>query len=255
MTIILTGLLIFVMVRFCASHPLCHRLLKSISKRLGGSHFSQHVKRGTKTASNNSHNPFVLYISVLVIGSVLVNAIGLSSSFMLPVIFFLIIKALHYLKGKYQLEQYKKQLVIQLPHFLDLWISYVHCGLDLNSGLSSIPANLPDGALKTELLQLKALLNMGKTSGEALKHLADKFQLEAFYYLAFAIQQSEKLGSSVTSTLDSVAQELQSQIYSQAEMEAQKVPLKMMLPLIGLIFPVTFIIIFAPIFLSFVSSK
>ena len=77
-----------------------------------------------------------------------------------------------------------------------------------------------------------------------------KYSCEHIIRFVKIIENSEKYGSPLSKNISELALDINQEVLAEAEKEVQKIAVKLMAPLVLCIFPVTFIIIFAPIALS-----
>jgi tight adherence protein C len=84
------------------------------------------------------------------------------------------------------------------------------------------------------------------TTGEALKRLAGRFDLEELRSLAAVITQAERLGTSVNKALQVYAETLRVNRHQRAQELAQKAAIKILFPTLFLIFPGLFVVILGP---------
>ena len=68
---------------------------------------------------------------------------------------------------------------------------------------------------------------------------------------ASAVIQADQLGVSISKVLRIQSQEIRRQRRQKAEEEAMKAPIKMLLPLVALVFPSLFIVLLGPAILQF----
>ena len=87
---------------------------------------------------------------------------------------------------------------------------------------------------------------MGLSSLQALENMLSRCPTSAMRSFVRAMIQGERLGVSVGQILRSLALEMRKRRRAAAEEKAQKAPLKILFPLIFLIFPAMFIVILGP---------
>jgi tight adherence protein C len=83
-----------------------------------------------------------------------------------------------------------------------------------------------------------------------LLNLAERTQIEDLRLLIAALVQADEIGSNISDTLNVQAEQLRIRRRLHAEERARKAPVKMLVPLIFLIFPALFIVILAPAMLQ-----
>ena len=92
---------------------------------------------------------------------------------------------------------------------------------------------------------------MGLSSTEGLKNVLERVETPSMRTFVRAMIQGEQLGISVGQILRSIAVEMRSRRKASAEERAQKAPVKMLFPLIFLIFPAMFVVILGPALFAF----
>ncbi|MBL4848715.1 MAG: type II secretion system F family protein [Planctomycetes bacterium] len=147
-----------------------------------------------------------------------------------------------------------RQKLIQkiLPYTLDLLCLAVEAGLDFTAALNRIGENLGTNPLGDEFRMLGQDLNMGKTRPEALRDLERRIGLEELTAVVSALVQADELGASLGPALRIQSEELQRQRFQRAEKKAMQAPVFMLLPMVGCIFPIVFMVIFTPIVLQII---
>ncbi len=161
----------------------------------------------------------------------------------LPLIFFV----LPLIRLHRQIAQRKEAILSVLPYFLDLLTLALEAGLDLVAALEEIQIKAEKDPLTEELEEVTHEIRMGQTRADAFRRLAERTDLEPLALVSSAIHQSEELGVSLGRMLRLQSQSLRQEIFRQAEEKAQKAPLKLLFPLLFLIFPVVLILLFSPI--------
>ena len=146
----------------------------------------------------------------------------------------------------------KRQKAIRkiLPYTLDLLCLAVEAGLDFTAALNRIGERLPQSPFRQEVRILTRDLNMGKTRSQALRDMEFRIGLEELTSVVSALVQADELGASLGPTLRIQSNELNRKRFQRAEKKAMQAPVLMLIPLVLFIFPLVFLIIFAPIALK-----
>jgi tight adherence protein C len=87
---------------------------------------------------------------------------------------------------------------------------------------------------------------MGRSTGEALRNLAMRFDLEELRSLAAVISQAERFGTSVVKALSVYAETMRLRRHQRAEELAHQASIKMLAPTFFCMFPAIFIVIVGP---------
>jgi len=134
-----------------------------------------------------------------------------------------------------------------LPYDLDLLTLSVEAGLDFAAALAKVVEKGRKGPLSDELsIALKAL-RLGRTREEALRDLAARVELPALTSFAHALAQADRMGTPLAKVLRVLSTQIRAERTQRAEKLAAEAPVKLLLPLIGCIFPTIFLMLFGPI--------
>lgn len=150
-----------------------------------------------------------------------------------------------------RMAQRQGETVKTLPFFLDLVTLCVEAGLNLNAALAQAVARGPHGALRDELQRVLRDMRAGKSRADALRSFADRMSSPAVSYLVTALIQAEATGMSLGPLLRAQAEQRRAERFALAEKRAMEAPVKLLLPLIGFIFPCTFIVLGFPVVMKF----
>jgi tight adherence protein C len=135
-----------------------------------------------------------------------------------------------------------------LPDALDVLVICLEGGLSLPSALKRVAGELrmAHPVLAYELNIVQREVQLGRSSGEALRLFADRTDLEELRMLASLILQSERFGASLVKALRVHADSLRQKRLFYAEEMAQKAATKVLFPTVLCILPGMFIVILGP---------
>jgi tight adherence protein C len=135
-----------------------------------------------------------------------------------------------------------------LPDTLDVLVICMEAGLSLQAAFRRVTMELrlAHKLLASELDILQREMQLGLSLGEALRHFADRADLEELRTLSSVIVQSERLGAGMAQVLRIHADALRFKRLQYAEEMAQKASLKMLFPTLLLIFPGVFVVVLGP---------
>jgi tight adherence protein C len=139
----------------------------------------------------------------------------------------------------------RQQIDEELPELIDLLVVTVEAGLGFNSSLQ-VAAERFKGPLGEELRLTLQEQRMGLTTTESLRNLLDRQDTPGIRAFVRSILQGEQLGISIGRVLRELAVEMRKRRRQRAEERAQKAPIKILFPLIFLIFPAMFVVLLAP---------
>ncbi|MDO9513858.1 MAG: type II secretion system F family protein [Elusimicrobiota bacterium] len=141
-----------------------------------------------------------------------------------------------------------------LPDALDILTLLVEAGLDFGAAFNILIEN-EKGELIDEFYLAQQEIKLGKNRLAALTDMAKRVNYRPLSSVINALVQSMQTGATIGPTIRALSDQFRGERAMLAEKMGQEAPMKMMMPLILLIFPTIFIIIFGPIVLSFLSGK
>ena len=140
-----------------------------------------------------------------------------------------------------------------LPDLIDLLVVTVEAGLGFSGSLQVAAARM-QGPLGDELRLTLQEHRMGRALKEALEQMLARAETPAMRSFVRAVTQGEALGVSIGSILRGLAVEMRRRRRQLAEERAQKAPVKMLFPLVFLIFPAIGILLLGPAVLDISES-
>jgi tight adherence protein C len=145
----------------------------------------------------------------------------------------------------------KRQLEIRkaMPDALDLLTICVEAGLGFDAAMSNV-AQKWENELSLAFARVIREIQLGKVRREALKSMAERIDLAEMSSFVAAIIQSEQLGVSMAKVLRIQAEQMRMRRRQYAEELAHQAPVKMLLPMVGFIFPSIFIVLMTPAILQ-----
>ncbi len=141
-------------------------------------------------------------------------------------------------------ERYAK-IEKSLPELIDLLVVAVESGMGFIAALRMTSREL-DGPLAAELKLMLQEQTMGLQTSEAMIAMRKRADTPGMRSFVRGVVQGEQLGISIAQILRNVAEEMRKRRKAWAEEKAQKAPVKMLFPLILLIFPAMFVVLLLP---------
>jgi tight adherence protein C len=132
-----------------------------------------------------------------------------------------------------------------LPDALDLLCTSVEAGLGLDGALQKVAEKMA-GPLADELATYLRDVRLGRPRENALRDLAGRAGVPELRTVIAAILQSERLGASLARVLRVQAQDLRHRRRIAARERAMRIPILLLFPLVGFIFPALFTVILGP---------
>lgn len=140
------------------------------------------------------------------------------------------------------------------PFFLDIVVLGMKAGLTFMAAVEQAIDHLPTGPVKQEFSRYLRETRAGVSRRVALELLCARVDLPAVSNFCASVAQADETGGSLGDVLADQARQRRQERFLRAEKLANQAPVKMLLPLIALLFPVTFIIIGFPIVMQLIDS-
>lgn len=141
----------------------------------------------------------------------------------------------------------RKEISRGLPFLIDLLTLCVEAGLNIQGAFQQAMLRGPAGILRNEIQQMMRDVRAGKSRAASMADWATRLGDRAVARLVGALSHAEASGMNIGPVLRRQADSSRAERFQRAELAAFRAPVKMLLPLITMIFPCTFIVIFFPI--------
>lgn len=145
----------------------------------------------------------------------------------------------------------ERTLLRELPNMMEILSLCSEAGLSLEQGMEQYAASAKAGPLREEIAGLLNQTKSGSSRKSALQEVASRIALTDFSLFTTSVIQAERFGTGVAKTLRQLSMSLRDKQSQRAEKALQEMPVKLLLPLVFCIMPVTFLVIFGPILLQF----
>ena len=141
----------------------------------------------------------------------------------------------------------RRQSSIQsdLPDVIDVLVVCVEAGLTFEAAMEKV-AEKYDHALAEEFSRMLQEIRIGRPRLEALNDMGERLGVDELNNFVQAIIQSEQLGSGVSRILRVQSDEIRTKHLLTAQEKGARASLKMLLPMLGCIFPTLWVIILGP---------
>lgn len=138
------------------------------------------------------------------------------------------------------------------PDFMDLLIVCVDSGMSIEAAIDRVAREFlqakPSFGRHLSIISLE--VRAGRPLHEALNNFSIRVNLEEARTLAVLFRQSQELGSSVIKTLRVFSKEMRQTRLIRAEEKANALPVKMLFPMAGFMFPINLLIVLVPIMMQ-----
>jgi tight adherence protein C len=141
----------------------------------------------------------------------------------------------------------KRQKIIlkTLPDAIDLMTISVEAGLAFDGAMQRV-ADKWENDLSAEFGRALAEMRVGKSKRDALRELVARTGVSDLSTFVASIIQADQLGVSIAKVLRIQSEQMRIRRRQRAEEQAHKAPILMMIPMVFLIFPATYIVILGP---------
>jgi tight adherence protein C len=149
---------------------------------------------------------------------------------------------------RYKIAHRQRDLFESFPDALDLLIICVESGLGLDQAIAKVATEIEikSKVLAQELQLVLMELRSGFSRETALRHLALRTGLEEIDLLVAMMVQADRFGTSMGDSLRVHADNLRTKRRQRAEEAAAKIAVKLLMPLIFMIFPTLMLVLVGP---------
>lgn len=232
--------------------PIYNKILTSIGQITPSQILNKYQTLLTQSGSTNVITPSNLIAIQIMLGLLISTVVYLGQKLFIEspnnfIVIFIGVIGFFIPYSLYNIKAQKRRLLIQqgLPDLLDLLYISVEAGLGFDSAIKK-SADKMKGPLSEEFLKALSDITKGRERQEALKNIVQRTGVDDLNAFVTAIIQSELLGTNISNTLRTQSETMRQKRRQRAEEAASKLPVKMLFPLVFLIFPSLFIVVLTP---------
>ena len=195
--------------------------------------------------------PVFAFALILPLGAMLRLSGGVS---LMAAVFFAVLLYAYPESGlKSAAEERARRFTRDLPGALDVMRLVAQSGGDLLSAIRAVIDVMPPGPVREELSRVVAEVTIGTSLAAALNNVAARVGTNEANAVFSTLAQSLEMGTSVAENLQGAAQLIRHAARVKAQTQAQKAVVNMSFPLLLLILPGIFIVLFAPLVIQFIN--
>lgn len=153
-----------------------------------------------------------------------------------------------------ELSRRKTERLKQLPLMLDILTLGLSAGLSFDASLELYCEQSQTGLAQSMREAMLSWRLGAKSRDQALKELADEWEVPAFKSFAASVSQALAFGAPLAETLERQAEAVREEQRSRIAEEIEKVPVKMLIPLGTLLVPAMLLAILGPLLGSTLGS-
>lgn len=142
-------------------------------------------------------------------------------------------------------------VVSDLPFFIDLMALSTEAGLDFMGSLQRIVEKADNSTLADELQLVLKDIKLGSSRREALTRLSERLDIPEITSFVAVVRDAEETGASISQVLKDQSIQMRLERFVRAEKAGAKASQAMLIPMMFLVLPAVFIMVFAPVVLNF----
>ena len=230
------------------------RALLATMGRYGPRQSAERLRVNLQLAGNPGNITPAMFMGLRLLLSLILGALLVVPTFqLLPMTQAILYTAVGFILGyllpglwlRRQISGRKRAIRRAMPDALDLLCISVEAGLAFDLALQRVTQKWDD-ALSREFQRVLSDMRLGRTRREALKDLAQRTGVEDVQTFTAAVIQADQLGVSMANILRLQSDQMRIRRRQRAEALAQQAPIKMLFPMVFLIFPALFVVILGP---------
>jgi tight adherence protein C len=151
---------------------------------------------------------------------------------------------------KTKISRRQRSIIKSLPDALDLLTICVEAGLGFDAAMSKVAEKWED-ELSVAFMRVIHEIQLGKLRREALRDMADRMEVPDVSTFVAAIIQADQLGVSIARVLRIQSDQMRVRRRQRAEEQARAATLKILPPVVFLIFPAILVVLLGPAIITF----
>jgi tight adherence protein C len=133
----------------------------------------------------------------------------------------------------------------ELPELIDLMIATVEAGMGFGASLGLVADKL-EGPLGAEVRMSSRQQSLGISTAEALEEMLERCDTQAMRAFVRTVVRGEQMGLSIAPILRELTNDMRRRRRQTAQERMHKAPVKILFPLMFLVMPALFIVLFFP---------
>lgn len=242
-----------------ASRPLVHNFALQHAQRVKNKTYRKNVERKILTAGLASELNVDEFIGLQIFWGILCPIVFCILNFALqmdmPYVFSLGIAFFGLFFPHFYCSREKKTryiaVVSDLPFFIDLMALSTEAGLDFMGALQRIVEKAEGSVLADELQIVLKDIKIGSSRREALSRLSDRLDIPEITSFVAVVRDADETGASIAQVLKDQSIQMRLERFVRAEKAGAKASQAMLIPMMFLILPAVFIMVFGPVVLNF----
>lgn len=148
----------------------------------------------------------------------------------------------------------QEDIRLAMPFMVDLLTLSVEAGLDFIGAMGKVIEKAPPSALLEELELVLNEIKIGVTRGEALRHMAQRVNMMEMSSFVSVLVTADRMGTSIGQALRTQSESVRQSRFILAEKKGAAATQKLFIPMMLLILPAIFLVVFSPIIVKFFST-
>jgi tight adherence protein C len=144
-----------------------------------------------------------------------------------------------------KIDRRKQAIIKKFPDALDLMSICVDAGLTFDGAMAKVDEKWDD-PLALEFGRVIYEIQLGKSRRQALRDMSNRIGVSDVTSFIAAVLQADQLGVSIGKVLRIQSEQMRIRRRQRAEEKAHQAPVKMLFPMVFLIFPAMFIVLLGP---------
>jgi len=136
-----------------------------------------------------------------------------------------------------------------LPFVVDLLTLATEAGLDFMGAMARVVEKAKPGPLIEELRRVLQQIQLGTGRADALRSMSWRIQMSEISSFIAVLVSADQMGAPIGTVLRAQADQIRTERFVRAEKEGAKAAQKILIPLLLLILPAIFLVIFGPLVL------
>jgi len=241
------------------SRPLVHNFTLQHAQRINGVKHREKIRRKLMTAGLSQELNVDEFIGLQILWGLMFPAALFVMNFALqmnlPTYMFPVIAIVGWFFPSFYCSTQRGKrytaVVVDLPFFIDLMALSTEAGLDFMGSLQRIIEKAEDGVLAEEIRIVLKDLKLGSSRREALTRLAERLDIPEITSFVAVVRDAEETGAPISQVLKDQSIQMRLERFVRAEKAGAKASQAMLIPLMFLILPAVFLMVFAPVVLQF----
>lgn len=240
------------------SRPFAHRFAMNLALKVTNKAYRKNIEHSLRTAGLNRELNVDEFLALQILWGIIfpiaLAVLNFGLQMEIGAMMFIMICAFGFffphIYCKQERETLRRSILIDLPFFIDILALSTEAGLDFIGAIQRVVEKAEGSPLAAQFDQVIRDTKLGRSRKEALVAMAERLDMSEVSSFIAVLVDADSTGASIGTVLKQQSAQMRLERFSRAEKMGARASQAMLIPLMFIIMPAVFIMVFGPVVLQ-----